>query len=122
MSHNGTVGAYSHKAATATGAGTWIDVRANTEPTAIQISISGTALVLLETTNDPNDTDLIVDVSQGGTVDTVHWWIPPGAMYVRTNIVSRSSGDITSNVGRGRAVATVVSAQPPTNFSELQNV
>lgn len=110
---------YSHQNATVLGTGAWIDCIAFTEDSAIEIAISGTAVVLLETSNDITNPNLTVDVSKGGTSDSVHWRIPKEAMFVRTNIASGTDFVVNSSVGRGISSLVVrpTSAQAPVQLS-----
>ncbi len=91
--------AYSHRHATGTGPGAWIDISPidGDWPPQMQLKISS-ATVLVEGSSDPDNADTILDYSCGGFTSTDTRELIPGIRYWRTNITS-NSGFVTSVVG-----------------------
>lgn len=111
--------AYSHNNATATGPGATIDCTSNTEPSSVEIIITGTATVRLECSNDDTNANIWTNANSAasGYTESVFLALPPNVSYFRTNIESLDSGTVTSCFGRGIVKGTVVSAQSPVSMT-----
>ena len=91
--------AYSHKGATGTGPGAWVDISVADGERAphMQLKITN-ALVLVEGSVDKDNPDVVLDYSGGGFTSDDSRELIPGVRYWRTNIIT-NSGRVTSAVG-----------------------
>lgn len=91
---------YSLNAATSTGVGAAIDVSScdQLHPPTLYVLISGLATVQMQISPDKtNWVDFGTAISSSG-----EYTLPPGGVYYRPNVTSRSSGTITVIVGPGQ--------------------